>query len=282
MRQEKNITEQKLKTWLWTRPIFFALSFFILGFLCCVIYAGIQTAFNLTTLAPMYMLFVLVFGFCVYYMIKKLPHDKMNRNDFIAIANGSSLISILTSLLTVLFLDLHGATIKQSIVKAYIFHPTAFFIAFTLIALFAVYLIGVAISGIYAKYKRAQTLGISSWKIILSMPFAFLLMWTPGYLIEGKNIKNNLGIKSKWYNKFNQWVVSNFNNILFTFLFLLFCKTILAGLPTLILSLALLIIYTLWYVKHKSDFIKNINKGYALTAVCINIAMLIAVFTVIK
>ena len=48
-----------------------------------------------------------------------------------------------------------------------------------------------------------------------------------------------------------------------------------SGTPTLALSLILLGIYTLWYVKHKTDFIKNINRGYALTAVGINIAIII-------
>jgi hypothetical protein len=56
----------------------------------------------------------------------------------------------------------------------------------------SLYLIGVALSGIYAKYKRATTLGIKPWKVILSMPFAFLLMWTPGYLIKDKDTKSVL------------------------------------------------------------------------------------------
>jgi len=279
--QNKNDTI-KLNTWLFKKPLLFAISFFILGILCSMVYAGIQMYFDITTMAPMYVLFVLSFVFCTYYTIKKLPHDKINQNDFIAITNGASLISIITSLLTILTVDLYGPTIQKDIMLTYIFHPTMFFIGFILFALLAMYLIGVAISNIYAKYKRAQTIGISPWKIILSMPFAFLMMWTPGYLIKDKNIKNNLEIKSTWYSKFNKWVMSNFNNILFVFLFFMFCKNIIAGLPTLILSAALLIIYTLWYVKHKSDFIKNINKGYALTAVCINIAILIAIITQIN
>ena len=61
------------------------------------------------------------------------------------------------------------------------------------------------------------------------------------------------------------------------FLLLLFFKCVIAGTATLVLSALLLILYVLWYVKHKSDFIKNINKGYALTAVGINLAILIAV-----
>ena len=271
----------QLKTWLWQKPLFFALSFFLLSVLCSLGYAGIQTAFNIQTLIPMYILFILSFIGCTYYTIKKLPHDKINQNDFIAITNGTTLISISTTLLAILVIDLYGSHIRQSLMMFYVLHPTSFLLTFILLALFTLYLVGVAICGIYAKYKRATTLGVSPWKVILSMPFAFLMMWTPGYLIKEKNVQNNLEIKSRWYDKFNKWVISNYNNILFTFLFLLFCKSLMAGLPTLILSIALLIIYTLWHVKHKSDFVKNIDRGYAMTAVCINLAILLAIITVI-
>jgi hypothetical protein len=159
------------------------------------------------------------------------------------------------------------------------FHPVIFNISVILFVLLALYLFGLAISGIYAKYKRCKEMGITPWKIFLSMPFAFFMLWTPGYLIEEKTKKSNLQIKSKWFGNFNKWVLSSFNNVLFVFLFLTICKTMIAGLPTMVLCAVLLIIYTLWYVKHKSDFIKNINNGYALTAVGINIAIILAVIS---
>ncbi len=104
-------------------------------------------------------------------------------------------------------------------------------------------------------------------------------MWTPGYLIKDKEIKSGLEIKSHWYSKLNKWVLSNFGNTLFVFLLLIFFKSLIAGTATLVLAIISLIIYALWYTKHKSDFIKNINQGYALTAVCINLAILLAVIT---
>ena len=197
----------QLKTWLWQKPLFFALSFFLLSVLCSLGYAGIQTAFNIQTLIPMYILFILSFIGCTYYTIKKLPHDKINQNDFIAITNGTTLISISTTLLAILVIDLYGSHIRQSLMMFYVLHPTSFLLTFILLALFTLYLVGVAICGIYAKYKRATTLGVSPWKVILSMPFAFLMMWTPGYLIKEKNVQNNLEIKSRWYDKFNKWGV---------------------------------------------------------------------------
>ena len=141
------------------------------------------------------------------------------------------------------------------------------------------YLLGVAISGLYAKYKRCKSMGISPWKIILSMPFTLFMLWTPGYLIKDKTDNSNLQIKCKWYKSFTDWVVSNFNNTLLVFLTLLFFKSLITGTAATILALVLLAIYTLWYIKHKSDFIKNINRGYTLTAVGINIAIILTIIS---
>ena len=210
-------------------------------------------------------------------MMQKLPQQKMNQNDFVAISNATSIISISASLIAILTLSFFGPNPQHDIMMMYVLHPTIFYIILSVVFLTSLYLIGVAISGFYAKYKRATTLGISPWHVILSIPFTFLLMWTPGYLIKDKEIKSGMEIQSSWYNKLNKWVLSNFDNTLFIFLFLLFCKSIIAGITTLILSALLLILYVLWHTKHKSDFIKNINKGYALTAIGINIFLLIVV-----
>lgn len=271
-----NITSIKLRTWLFNKPVFFALSFFILSTILFMICAAIQTFLNFETMIPAFITFVLSFVICTYYVIKKLPHEQMNQNDFVAITNGASIISIITSLASILFIGVYGTQIKQDIMRMYFLHRGLFACLLILFTLIALYLIGLTICNIYAKYKRATTIGISPWRVILSMPFGFLLMWTPGYLIKDK-VKNNMEIKSQWFSRFNKLVLSNSFNTLYTFLFFVLCKGIIAGLSTFILTCSLLIIYALWYIKHKSDFVKNINNGYALSAVGINVAILLAV-----
>ncbi len=271
----KNITQ--LKQWLLIKPLIFSLMFVGLVVIFGLTYSVFQTFVNFGTIIPAYTILGLSFILSAYYMIKKLPHDKMPRTDFIAITNGASLISIISSVIAISAIGFYGANIQQKMMMMYLLHQTTFGLIMISVILLSLYVLGVAISGIYAKYKRITTIGISPWKAILSMPFAFLMLWTPGYLIEEKGKKSNLLIKSKWYTRFNNWVISNFSNTLFVFLFLLFAKSIIAGLSTSILTVALLIVYILWYVKHKSDFIKNINDGYAMTSVGINIAVLLAV-----
>ena len=269
----------QLKSWLLTKPITFMLWFLILGLILSFGYSVIQSVFNFESMIPLYVLLALTFILPACYMIQKLPHDKMNQSDFVAITNGAGIISIIASLAAILTVGGYGQNIQRDMMILYVSHPTMFYILLSFIMLTSLYLIGLAISGIYAKYKRATTLGLSPWHVILSMPFTFLLMWTPGYLIKDKEIKSGLEIKSHWYSKLNKWVLSNFGNTLFVFLLLIFFKSLIAGTATLVLAIISLIIYALWYTKHKSDFIKNINQGYALTAVCINLAILLAVIT---
>ena len=270
-------TASQLKQWLFTKPLIFSVMFLGLVTVLGLIYSAIQTFMHFESTTPLYLILLVSFIYSTYYMIKKLPHDKMVRNDFIAITNGASIISIASSLIAISIIEFYGAVIQQKMMMMYLTSSTMFTAISLFLILSSLYVLGVAISGIYAKYKRVTTMGVGPLKAILSMPFAFLMLWTPGYLIEEKGKKSNLVIKSKWYSRFNNWVVSNFSNVLFMFLFLVLAKSVIAGLPTSVLTVALLIIYTLWYKKHKSDFVKNINKGYALTAIGINLAILISV-----
>lgn len=273
MQKEKT----KLKSWLLIKPLMFTLWCLILGTILGFAYSFIQSIFNFESMIPLYILCALTFILPACYIIQKLPHEKMGQNDFVAITNGAGFISIIASLVAILTIGFYGENLQRDMLMMYILHPTMFYGILLFVFVTSLYLIGVALSGIYAKYKRATTIGISPWRVILSMPFTFLLMWTPGYLIQDKEIKSELEIKSSWFKKLNKWVLANFNNTLFMFLLLLFFKCVIAGTATLVLSALLLILYVLWYVKHKSDFIKNINKGYALTAVGINLAILFAV-----
>ena len=267
----------QLKQWLFNKPALFSIMFLGLTTVLALIFSVIQTFLNFETLAPVYFIFAVSFIYSIYYMIKKLPHDKLYQSDFVAITNGASIISIVSSIIALSVFGLYGPLFQRKMMMLYLLQPVVFGIIFLTITIISFYVLGVAISNVYAKYKRATTIGVTPWKVILSMPFTFLLLWTPGYLIEEKTKKSNLVIKAKWYTRFNNWVMSNFSNLLFVFLFFVLAKAVIAGLSTLIFTGAMLVIYALWYTKHKSDFIKNIDNGYALTCIGINLAILISV-----
>ena len=276
-RPQKAINTNRLKTWLFDKPVMFALLTFLLNFITGIAYAIVAGIFATQIIWPLIILLTGVFCWTTYYLIKKLPHDTMHRNDFIAITNGCCLISVLIPLISILFLGNDVQLIKYKFMVLYFWHPSIVWLLAIFFILLYLYLLGVAISGVYAKYKRAIELGISKWKVILSMPFAFLLMWTPGYLIPEKKSESNLTIKSKWFNKFNKWVIADKTNTLLVFIVLVLLRNMFAGMPTLLLTVFLLAIYTLWVLKHKTSFLKNINNGYALTAIAINISAIVVV-----
>ena len=271
-------TNNQLKSWIFGKPILFSVASFLSVLVFILLYSLIGSIISIdlgnNSLIGL-LLLILPFIYPAYYMIKKLPHDKIHRNDFIAIVNGCAFVSILLSLITApyfLYLDyLHN---KMEFVRAT--HPILFNTTAIFVIILALYLVGLTLSSIYAKYKRCTTMGVSPWKVILSMPFTFFMLWTPGYLIEEKTKKSDLQIKSTWYTKFHKWVLANIHNTLCVFLFIVLFRSAIAGIATIVLTVALLVIYTLWYKKHKSDFIQNINKGYALTAICLNIAIIIS------
>lgn len=271
----KNLTQ--LKQWIFNKPCIFTLIFFAVSTILTLAYSLIQTFLNFESVWPIYLIFGISFAFSTYYMIKKLPHDEMYHKDFVAIINATYIVSIVSSIVAIFMLALFGQHIQEQVRMMYFMHPILFTVIFVGVSLISLYLFGLALVGFYAKYKRATTMGISPWRVILSMPFAFLLMWMPGYLIQEKGKKSNLLIKSKWYGNFTDWTVSNFSNLAFVFLFLMLYKCAISGLSTTILTCALIVIYTIWYIKHKKDFVKNINGGYALSAIAINLAILIAV-----
>ena len=277
---KKKENKNQLRTWILNKPLIFSIMFLGISFILSLIFSAIQTILNMESLTLMYICVISAFAASVWYMIKKLPHDNMNQKDFVAITNAASLITILSSFTAILGLGSNGNLLKMKIMMAYLTHPNIFFALFTLLVFISTYLLGLSIAGIYAKYKRSTTLGVSPWKTIFSMPFGFFLLWTPGYLFKGDSTtKSGLEIKCKWFNKLNDWVLSNFNNTLVAFLFLLFCKCFITGIPTILLSGALLLLFALWYTKRKSDFFKDINRGYALTAVGINLAIILAVLS---
>lgn len=266
-----------LKTWLFNRPIIFSLLSFGITIAICAIYAVFAAMLNINSTTPLAILLSLGFVWTIYYTIKKLPKHDMYRDDFIAITNGCSGLSILITLLSVMIIGYNANTIQYKLMWMYAFHPTILLIIAILAALLYLYMFGVMISNIYARYKRAVKIGISKYKVIASMPFGFFLTWIPGYLIPEKNQNTNIEIKTKWYSKFNKWVVANSNNTLFAFLMFVLLNNAMGGAISLLLTGFLLAIYALWNLKYKTTFMKNIDKYYALTAICINMAMLIAI-----
>lgn len=264
-----------LRTWIFDKPAFFAVLSFGIMFIVSLVYALIASVLNLSDSRPLFFLLVISFVWSICYLIKKLPHDEMPRNDFIAITNACCLITTFIPIITLLITGTNIALIKRKLFFMNMHNPGMLWVMFLCVALLYLYVFGLVMSNIYAKYKRAREIGIDNWKIICSFPFSFFLMWTPGYLINDKKNTSKVQIKTHWFSRLNKWIVGNKQNTILAFCILLLLSNMFAGLSTLLWIGFLLAIYILWYVKHKTKFLKNINNGYALSAVSINIACII-------
>lgn len=264
-----------LNTWLFKRPIFFSLIYFCVSFVATFITAVISSllamndAASVKTWAVIMVISLIITAY--YVIIKKLPHEEISQPDFVAITNGSSLITLAVPALTLLVIGTNAEVLKHKLLYLYVTHTSMLYIVAVILLFLYFYITGVAISGLYAKYKRATSIGISKWKVILSWPFGFLLSWMPGYLIKGKNIKSNLTIKSKWFKQFNEYTLLSQKNTTFVFLFLLLASQIISSLSSLILTIVILLYYGLWNLKYKSDFPRVLNSYYAISSVMINV-----------
>ena len=266
-----------LKTWLFTRPLQFALRMLILIVITWIprLFPTLNLPlFNYGTLA----LAVCIFAWAAYKLAKSLPLKEISQKDFVALVHGYR-ITILGTLFIFfcynaltdhLFSSLWFFKMPQLITRI-------LFESFGLIQAFIpMFILGVALSGLYVKYRRAKIMGLTPWKIILTMPFTFIMSWMPGYLIADKSTKSDLQIKSSWYSKFNAWTTATSINTTFVFLFLILLSNILLTRQsaTLLFPLILFLVFSLWNSTSKPNFKTNMNRGYAWFAIIINLIMI--------
>ena len=283
----KENTKSTLTTWLWNNPARFT------GWMLIVsaIFVGISYIPSIMNIPLIDVVGLVLMALSIIFitrnLVKHLPYKNISHSDFVAILNGYKLLSmvlftgwaglgLLMNKTTIFKGPITDATTGE-IVKYVHISETLNNIIQIIWFVLAVYLLGIWISSIYVKYKRAKDMGISGWKIILSMPFTFMMSWMPGYLDTDKKTQSNMTIKSNWYDKFNKWVIANKNNTLFTFLLLyIFINLFLsANISVILFPLMLFAIYMLWKNIAKDNFKKHINNGYAWLSVGINIFMII-------
>jgi len=272
---EKN--KNNLTEWMAWGPLKFAVLSLAFMVILSVLYAAVAQL--VTNATPMGMMISMGVGFilatCIYIYI--LPRDNLDRRSFIAINTAQTITVSLAFLVAGIIFALNANTIMTRMWFMRIHQSPSFLLAATLVSIFYLYLTGIFIANIYSKYRRARAMNIAPWKIIFSMPFGLSMLWIAGYALPDNNGKrtNVTRIRAHWYSHLIDVIESSNLNTAFTLALLIAFAGFFFGMQTMLITIAMGIIFGLWLRRVGTDNLrKNIHRGYASTAIALNIVIL--------
>lgn len=275
--------QSKLSTWLLWAPIKFALiSFFattIIAFVYSFIAGYVSPDTPLST-TPLMILVTVAIILCIAYSVYSLPRIKMDRSSFIAIHNAQTLIMTALFVFISYILTRNAQSLMLQLFVLETQSSLTFFLAIIALALSLLYITGISVANAYAKYQRIRAMGIPMWKVILSVPFGFSALWTPGYILETNTTKTpGQQISCSWYARLQNWILGKQTNINTSYVVVTFISSFFFGSYSVLLTFCLAIMFGIWALQvGVKKFTKNIGGTYATTAVILNIALII-IFT---
>lgn len=264
---------QSLLTWLLWHPLKFAL----IAFGLIVLISAVLNAMGVSTDGP------IAFGVIIAVVIAAaitfwyMPRGNMDRRGFIALNNAQTLIATTIFWASAIIIATYQAQITNKLLWMATMQSGMFFTIFVLVGVFYMYLFGVSLTNLYTKYQRCREMGISPWKIILSMPFGFGLLWTPGYLLDDGNKNNSsVTISARWYERLTNWIMSNPIYTTLAFASIVIYSGFFAGFNAALLTLASAVVFAIWLrIAGLSGFRGAQNRTYAYVAIVVNIAIII-------
>ncbi|HOY47243.1 MAG TPA: hypothetical protein PLZ05_01410 [Alphaproteobacteria bacterium] len=273
-------TKSKLLSWLFSEPVRFAIISFLSVLGVSFVYILAREIFYkdmVMSSIPFLILIFFVILINTVLLIKRLPKDILDRRSFIAIDNGLSIIYFSIFIIMTLFIASSARDLVFYTIWLQNYSMVFFLLTATLGSLVYLYVIGLMISNIYVIFRRAVSMGVPKWKIILSMPFMFSMFWVSNYLLpEDKKTKSSIDIKTKWYSRFTDWVISKPINTMIVFLIV----TILSGLffdtysSTLTILFAL--VFGVWvWATGLNKFQKSIGGTFSTFVWIMNIAIIL-------
>lgn len=264
---------QSLLTWLLWHPLKFAL----IAFGLIVLISAVLNAMGVSTDGP------IAFGVIIAVVIAAaitfwyMPRGNMDRRGFIALNNAQTLIATTIFWASAIIIATYQAQITNKLLWMATMQSGMFFTIFVLVGVFYMYLFGVSLTNLYTKYQRCREMGISPWKIILSMPFGFGMLWTPGYLLDDGNKNNSsVTISARWYERLTNWIMSNPIYTTLAFALIVIYSGFFAGFNAALLTLASAVVFAIWLrIAGLSGFRGAQNRTYAYVAIVVNIAIII-------
>ncbi len=270
MAEKKSMT---MLNWILWKPLKFGLLSFCLMILSRFLYTFLSSMIYI----PQWVLpslILLSFIISAFYMLKHMPTENLDRHSFIALNNLQIFILSFAFIISTLII-INSISYQMMMLNTHF--NASFLLLMLLIGIVYMYLCGLLLSNIYAKYKRCCALGIKPWKIIASMPFGFGMLWIPGYILpEDKKQKTVLPIKYQWYDKFTHWVTKDMINSAFVFTVCVALSSLFFGLKLVLLTYCLAIVFAIWVASIGMKKFKNLmNNKYVNFAIILNVIVII-------
>ncbi len=261
--------EIKLSTWLFWRPIQFALILMFLFMLTSLLF----NAIGATSATLMWIMMGAAFIIATIWEIKKLPSQNMTRRNFIAldvalgiityIGGGAMLLALLTLMQSAFWYTGGTSMLTTSII----------------LILALMYMIGVANANIYALYCRTRKMGISRTMAILAIPAGYVLLRPAAYLLSDKRPEKTPHTQNRYWTLIDKIILNN-QATLWTLMIMIILATILSGLLSFasVLMWCGLATFIIWRRTVGADALrKNIHRTYAAISAALNVIIILGV-----
>lgn len=264
------------KSWLLTRPALFAIISFaamtIGSFLSSLITGGQSVTITSTVT-------IITFLCSVVWFVRTLPAGNLDRRSFVAINNAQTIITSVVFVASMLYIMTNAQKLMARLFWMETHSTTSFVILLTVLALFYMYLCGIYIANLYAKYRRVRAMGVSMWKTLATAPFGFCMLWIPGYLMEDKSeTSGKKDTQRGWYMRLTDWIIASPTRSATTLVILIMLSGFTFGYIAILVPLALAIVFAVWSAIIGTEKVRNQFSGiYSTTAIIINVVMIVTV-----
>lgn len=264
-------------TWLAWGPLKFSVLSLVLMILGATLYSvmanwitGAPTPGG--ALAAMGVGLALAVGAYIYM----LPHGALDRRSFIALNTAQTITASVAFMAAGILFVLNANSFMSGLWLMRIQHSPSFLILAVLVSLFYMYLLGIFVGNIYAKYLRARAMGASPWKIIFSMPFGLSMLWIAGYAVSEKAPKAAvINIRTKWYARLTDWIGARMINTAVALAVLIGVGGFFFGMSHLLITIAMGLVFAGWLRMAGNDGLrKSIPGMYSTVAVALNIIII--------
>lgn len=272
----QNKNTNSLVSWMLTRPALFAVIAFAamtIGSMVGGLITGGQSVTITTAIT------IITFLGAAAWLVRTLPGANLTRRNFVAINNAQTLVTSVIVIASMLYIMANAQTLMARLLWMETNSSARFLGLLIGLALFYLYLSGIYIANMYAKYRRIRAMGVSMWKTLATAPFGFSMLWIPGYLMDDpKTTSAKKDAPRGWYWRLTDWIIAHGTRTAAALVILLVLTGLTFGYFAMLVPMTMAIIFAAWSAIIGTDKMrKNLGGIYSTVAIIINVIMIVVV-----